>query len=511
MKGRTFAAAEGEWYFESEEEQEADCSPRLPASPLDAGEAPLLPLEREAEGEGPKELTTAQILEVFERAQGLQEVMRQCAGFPEWMKRMFWRLHYLLGERVLDVQEFLVGERLLEGSLKLEVPDVEEVVCRLVEKALNEWEDEQFKQLKKNLQLLYHFATWETDIAAAVYNYCLRIWRKPLRFRLYLRYMSKDEREEVERLYALGVIDAALLEKARALSLPAATPEAFLHVKEAIRKAKTAADILRNGSREDHPKDREKILSKHMFSVDRIPEAKMTGVKPHKPWNYEYIAESTVGKPPEATPSLSKPSLYKPSPAAYKRPIHLNYESTEPREINPLASASVGNSMVIIPGQRVSKKILVIEEDEPEDSAQLRKEGRKDWSRDEERTLCQIYREAGSLEESMREIDRQMSVDPRWRNSELVEFKMRSICCRTFSRFENIRSVHTNSNANVMCFKANRTLVLGCTDPAIRHAIYRQIAAIHLCFLDRPNDRKKDISRAILEINSLCKRIHEQY
>lgn len=160
----------------------------------------------------------------------------------------------------------------------------------------------------------------------------------------------------MERLYALGVIDSALLEKARALNLPnAATPDAFLQVKEAIKRAKIAADIAKSSGRDD--KEKEKHMSKQMFTVDRIPEGKMGRVKPNKPWNYEYISESTVGKEGAA----GKPSLYKPAQPAHKRPIHLNYESTEPREINPLASASVGNSMVIIPGERVSKKILVIE------------------------------------------------------------------------------------------------------------------------------------------------------
>lgn len=210
MKGRTFAAAEGEWYFESEEEEQQqvgarnnplECSAgdsvRLPSSPFEAeevsGEGAGVG-QGAGEGEGPRELSSAQIVEMFERAEGLQEVMRKCGGFPEWLKRVFWRLHYLLGERIMDVQEFLIRERVLEGSLKLEVPDIETVACRLVEKALNEWEDEQFKQMKKNMHLLYNFAAWQSDIAVPVYNYCVKIWRQPLAFRLHLKYMSKEER-----------------------------------------------------------------------------------------------------------------------------------------------------------------------------------------------------------------------------------------------------------------------------------------------------------------------------
>lgn len=111
----------------------------------------------------------------------------------------------------------------------------------------------------------------------------------------------------------------------------------------------------------------------------------------------------------------------------------------------------------------------------------------------------------------MRQIDRQMSVDPRWRNSEQVELRMRAISCRVFSRFDSMKSSHTNNNANVLCFRANRALVIACSHPELRHALYRQIAALHLYLLDRPTHHKREISRAIIEINNLCKRIHKQY
>jgi hypothetical protein len=59
------------------------------------------------------------IFEIFYEQQNYIKLTQKCQHYPMALKKFNWRLHYIIGELIVNAEEYLIKESLLPQSLKL--------------------------------------------------------------------------------------------------------------------------------------------------------------------------------------------------------------------------------------------------------------------------------------------------------------------------------------------------------------------------------------------------------
>ena len=100
--------------------------------------------------------------------------------------RFFWRLHYLVGEMVIQVQEFLVGKGRLEDCLLLKEQHVDKISLHFLTRLERKHHDPEFLQARENMSLMYRHNLYDYKLAASLYSYFNKLAYGTIEFEMML-------------------------------------------------------------------------------------------------------------------------------------------------------------------------------------------------------------------------------------------------------------------------------------------------------------------------------------